>query len=79
MAELNCIPHFTEGRMDYPSYRPSDLTLTSALMESFIKEINDRVKRSEKFWNDPTGADPILALRAAILSEDDRLEQNLTE
>ena len=53
--------------------------MTSALMESFIKGINDRVKRSDKFWNDPTGADLILVLRTAILSEDDRLEQNLTE
>ena len=65
--------------MDYPSYRQADLTLTSALMESFIKEINDQVKGSKKFWNDPTGTDPILALRAATLSEDDRLEKNLAE
>lgn len=66
-------------RMNYPSYRKEGLPVTSALMESFIKEINYRVKGSEKFWNDPTGADAILALRAATLSEDDRLEKILTE
>lgn len=61
-------------RMNYPSYRRSGLPLTSALMESCIKEINYRVKGSEKFWNDPHGANSILALKAASLSDDQRLE-----
>jgi hypothetical protein len=65
------------SRMDYPRYRQSGLPLTSALMESCIKEINYRVKGTEKFWNDPTGADAILALKAASLSEDSRLENFL--
>lgn len=61
-------------RMDYPRYRRLGLPLTSALMESTIKEMNYRVKGSEKFWNNPTGAGRILALRAASLCDDDRLQ-----
>ena len=63
--------------MDCPRYRQLGLPLTSALMESCIKEINYRVKGSEKFWNNPSGADAILALKAASLSEDNRLENCL--
>lgn len=65
------------SRMDYPRYRQLGLPLTSALMESCIKEINYRVKGTEKFWNDPSGADAILALKAASLSDDSRLENCL--
>ncbi|MEM6331532.1 MAG: LysR family transcriptional regulator [Planctomycetota bacterium] len=61
-------------RMNYPEYRKLGLPITSALAESLIKEINYRVKGSEMFWNDPEGADSILALRAAALSEDNRLQ-----
>jgi len=66
-------------RMDYPHYRRQGLPLTSVLVESLIKEINYRVKGTEKFWNDPSGADPILALKAASLSDDQRLEKLLTQ
>lgn len=61
-------------RMDYPSYRMAGLPIGSALMESLVKEINRRVKGTEKFWNDPSGANPILALKAASLCDDGRLE-----
>lgn len=67
------------SRMKYPEYRRQGLPLTSSLMESLIKEISWRVKGTEKFWNDPSGANPILALRAASLCDDDRLEKLLTE
>ena len=40
------------ARMDYPSCRREGLPVTSALMESFVKELNRRVKGTEKFWND---------------------------
>ncbi len=40
-------------------------------MESTIKQINRRVKGSEKFWLNG-GAEAILQLGAAYLSEDDR-------
>ncbi|MEZ6125182.1 MAG: hypothetical protein R3C49_18705 [Planctomycetaceae bacterium] len=49
------------------------LPLTSTLVESLIKEINYRVKGTEKFWNNPEGANGILAVKAASLSEDSRL------
>lgn len=66
-------------RMDYPTYRQRGLPVTSSLMESLVKEINWRVKGTEKFWNDPTGANAILALRAASLCDDDRIDRLLTE
>ena len=60
-------------RMDYPSYRRQGLPMTSTLMESLMKEVSYRVKGTQKFWNDPTGANRILAVKAAAISEDDRL------
>jgi len=39
-------------RMDYPRYRREGLPITSAHMESLVKEIGYRVKGTEKFWND---------------------------
>jgi len=64
-------------RMDYPRYRRLGLPVTSALMESLVKQINYRVKGTEMFWNDPAGAEAILQLRAAALCEDGRLETYL--
>ena len=66
------------SRMDYPRYRLEGLPLTSVLVESLIKEINYRVKGTEKFWNDPSGANSILALKAASLSDDQRLDKLLS-
>jgi hypothetical protein len=62
-------------RVDYPRYRRLGLPVTSTLMESLVKEFNLRVKGTEKFWNDPQGAEAILTVRAALLSEDDRFNQ----
>jgi hypothetical protein len=58
-------------RMDYPRYRCLGLPVSSAAVESTIKQINRRVKGTEKFWLDG-GAEAMLQLRAAYLSEDDR-------
>lgn len=66
------------ARMDYPRYRMAGLPIGSALMESLVKEINRRVKGTEKSWNDPSGANPILALKAASLCEDNRLDKLLS-
>ncbi len=52
-----------QQRMNYPEYRRQGLPLTSALMESLVKEMNWRVKGTEIFWNTPSGAQAILALR----------------
>ena len=64
-------------RMDYPAYRREGLPVTSALMESFVKELNQRVKGTEKFWNDGASGEAILQVRAAALCDDDRLQRHL--
>jgi hypothetical protein len=53
-------------RMKYDEYRRQGLPITSTLIESTIKQINRRVKGTEKFWN--TGIEPMLALVAGHLS-----------
>jgi hypothetical protein len=65
------------GHMEYPRYRRMGLPVTSAAVESLIKEVNYRVKGTEKFWNHPEGAEAILQVRAAMLCDDDRLAQYL--
>jgi hypothetical protein len=62
-------------RMDYPEYRRLGLPVSSAPVESTIKQINRRVKGSEKFWL-TDGAEAMLQLRAAQLSQDDRWARN---
>lgn len=64
-------------RMNYPQYRRDGLPITSAHMESFVKELNYRVKSTEKFWNDGASGESILQIRAASLSDDDRLTKHL--
>jgi hypothetical protein len=64
-------------RMNYPEYRRAGLPVTTAWMESLVKEMNYRVKGTEMFWNDPEGAEAILQVRAAALSEDERLANHL--
>lgn len=68
--------YFTNNRerMDYARYRREGLPITSSPMESLIKQINHRVKGTEMFWLQPAGADAILQIRAASLSEDGRLD-----
>ncbi len=66
-----------QQRMKYPEYRRAGLPVTTAWMESLVKEINYRVKGTEMFWNDPEGAEAILQVRAAALCDDDRLAQHL--
>ena len=64
-------------RMDYPRYRRLGLPVTSAPMESLIKQIGQRVKGTEMFWDDPHGAEAILHIRAAVLCDDNRLDDYL--
>jgi hypothetical protein len=68
-----------EGRMKYPEYRRAGLPVTSSLVESLVGEVNARVKSKQKYWNRGAGAEAILQLRAAVLSEDGRLDRYLTE
>ena len=64
-------------RMNYPEYRKVGLPVSSSMVESLIKEVNYRVKGMEKFWDDPEGAEAILQVRAALLSDDDRLSEHI--
>ena len=67
------------ARMDYPRYRREGLPTTSSLVESLVGEFNARVKGRSKFWNRPAGAEAILQVRAALLSEDGRWERYFAE
>lgn len=62
-----------EPRMNYSEYRKQGLPVSSSMVESLIKEVNYRVKGTEKFWDNPEGAEAILQVRATLLSDDDRL------
>jgi hypothetical protein len=55
------------SRMNYAEYRRLGLPITSSHIESTIKQINRRVKGTEKFWDQ--GAEPMLTLVADHLSE----------
>jgi len=59
------------GRMDYPQYRRLGLPVSSAAVESLIKQFNQRVKGTEKFWVKDR-LEELLQVRAAYLSQDDR-------
>ena len=57
-----------QERMRYADYRRQGLPLTSSYVESAVKQINYRVKGTEKFWNEE-GAEELLQLRADYLSD----------
>ena len=57
-----------QSRMHYDVYRRLGLPLTSSHIESTIKQINRRVKGTEKFWSQPT-SEAVLQLRADYLSD----------
>lgn len=62
-------------KMDYPRYRKMGLPISSAPVESLIKQFNKRIKGTEKFWR-RTALEAVLQVRAAQLSQDGR-EQRL--
>jgi len=45
-------------------------------VESLVGEFGTRVKGTQKHWARPDGAGSILQLRAALLSEDGRMERH---
>jgi len=65
------------SRMDYPSYRTAGLPTTSCLIESQVKEMNHRVKGTEKFWNDGDSGEAILHVRAALISDGCQLNHHI--
>ena len=62
-----------QSRMNYPAYRQSGLPITSSPIESTVKQINHRVKGSEKFWS-ASGGEALLQLRADQLSDTNPLD-----
>jgi len=58
-------------RMRYDCYRQQGLPITTTQIESTIKQINRRMKGTEKFWEE--GAEPQLQLCADRLSDTDAL------
>jgi len=61
-----------QDKMKYDAYRKDGLPITSSLMESAVKQINQRVKGSEKFWSE-AGSEALLQLRADQLSDGEPL------
>lgn len=57
-----------QSRMTYPAYRRMGLPITSSHIESTIKQVNQRVKGSEKFWTG-LGGEALLQLRGDQLSD----------
>jgi hypothetical protein len=57
-----------QSRMNYPEYRKLGLPLTSSPMESTVKQINYRMKGTEKFWT-RGGGEALSQLRADQLSD----------
>jgi hypothetical protein len=63
-------------RMNYPEYRRLGLPITTSAIESTVKQINYRVKGTEKFWSQH-GIDAMLRLRSSLLSDFDTLDDYL--
>jgi hypothetical protein len=62
-----------QDKMRYDQYRKQGLPLMSSHVESTVKQINYRVKGTEKFWTEE-GAEAILQLRADYLSDEEPME-----
>jgi hypothetical protein len=56
-----------QSRMDYPEYRKQGLPMTSTYVESTVKQVNRRMKGTEKFWSH--GVESMLTLVADHLSD----------
>jgi hypothetical protein len=63
-----------QSQMQYAEYRRQGLPITSSYVESAVKQFNQRVKGTEKFWSEE-GAEAILQLRGDHLSDDEPLER----
>ena len=63
-----------QSQMKYAEYRQQGLPITSSYVESAVKQFNQRVKGTEKFWSEE-GAEAILQLRADHLSVEEPLAE----
>jgi hypothetical protein len=59
-----------QDKMRYQDYRRQGLPITSSYVESAVKQFNQRVKGTEKFWTE-AGAEALLQLRADYLGTPD--------
>lgn len=75
----NNVAYFTrhQRHMDYPTYEARGWPIGSGVTESAVKQFNKRVKGTDQFWRE-AGVEPILALRALWLSQDDRWKRHWT-
>lgn len=73
MAETLTYLRNQQTRMNYAAYRRQGLPITSCYIESTIKQINRRVKGTDKFWS--TAAEQILTLTAHHLSQTDQHDE----
>lgn len=66
-------------RMNYADYRQQGLPITSCLVESLIKELNDRMKGTEQFWNRPDApqGEAMLQVVASHLSDGNPLQNHI--
>ena len=63
-----------EKHMNYPAFRANGWPIGSGETEASVKQFNKRVKGTEQFWNE-AGIEPILSLRAAWISQDNRWQR----
>ena len=63
-----------QSQMRYAEYRQQGLPMTSSYVESAVKQFNQRVKGTEKFWSEQ-GAEALLQLRADHLSQNQPLQK----
>jgi hypothetical protein len=61
--------------MHYAAYRKRGWPIGSGSVEAGVKQFNKRVKGTEQFWHEQ-GVEPILAIRALLLSQDGRWERH---
>jgi len=74
VAKTLCYLQNHKDQMRYHEYRRLGLPITSSYVESAVKQFNQRVKGTEKFWTEQ-GAEGILQLRADHLSADQPLQE----
>lgn len=63
-----------KDKMRYADYRREGLPITSSYVESAVKQFNQRVKGTEKFWSE-SGAEALLMLRSDYISSTNPLDQ----
>jgi hypothetical protein len=62
-----------QDKMHYDAYRKEGLLVTSSLMESAVKQVNQRMKGTEKLWSEG-GGEALLQLCADHLSDGEVLK-----